>query len=109
GKLTVTLTTTPTVQAPAFAASKAVVHFDKSLVFNKSKFASCTLTQAQQHAAACDKAKVGSGTAKAIVASAGLNPSLAVTAYNGPGASFWLRVVEPQLSIDSILQGTLGN
>jgi len=32
-----------------------------------------------------------------------------VTAYNGPGASFWLRVVEPQLSIDSILQGTLGN
>jgi len=108
GRLTVNLSTTPTVAAPAFAATKAVVHFDKNMIFNKSKFASCTLTQAQQHAAACAKAQVGSGQATAIVAAAGLNPTLKVTAYNGPGASLWLRVQQPQLAIDSILHGKMG-
>jgi hypothetical protein len=107
GKLTITLNTTPTVAAPAFAATKAIVHFDKNMVFNKSKFASCSLAQAQHHAAACNKAQIGGGQATAIVAAAGLNPTLKVTAYNGPGASLWLRLQQPQLAIDSILPGTM--
>jgi len=109
GKFKVTTTTTPAPgTTPNYATTQAVIHLDKNLVFQSAKFPSCTLTQAQQHSAKCTAAKVGSGSAKATVAALGLNPTLTVTAYNGPGGkSFWLRVVEPSLSIDSILPSKL--
>jgi hypothetical protein len=107
-KLTVTTTTKPNEAAPAYATKTAVIHFDKNLVFGASKFKSCTLTQAQAHDAACDRAKVGGGSATAVVASIGANPTLKVTAYNGPkGRNIWLRVQEPTFNIDSILEGAL--
>jgi hypothetical protein len=109
GKFTVTTTTTPAPgTTPNYATTTAVIHFDKNIVFQGAKFPACTLTQAQQHSAKCNAAKVGSGTAKAVVAALGLNPTLTVTAYNGPrGKSFWLRAQEQSLNIDAILQGTL--
>jgi len=109
GKFTVTTTTTPAPgTTPNYSTTKAIIHLDKNIAFGAAKFPSCTLAQAQQHSAKCVAAKVGSGSAKATVASLGLNPTLTVTAYNGPkGKRFWLRVVEPSLQIDSILPSTL--
>jgi len=110
GKLTVETITTPHDAAPAYATTKAIIHFDKNLVFGASKFPSCTKAQAEQGSAACTKAKVGSGSAKAVVSAINANPNLTVTAYNGPGGKkLWLLVKEPTFQINSVLDGTLSN
>jgi hypothetical protein len=111
-KLTVTTTTTPHEAAPAYATQKAVIHFDKNLVFGSAKFPSCTKAEAEAIPVSpkCTAAKVGSGTAKATVASINANPTLTVTAYNGPGGKkLWLLVKEPTFQINSVLDGTLSS
>jgi hypothetical protein len=110
GKINVTITTTPHEAAPAYATQKAVVHFDKNLVFSSSKFPSCTKAQAEAIPVSpkCTAAQVGTGSAKATVAAINANPTLTVTAYNGPGGKkLWLLVKEPTFQINSVLDGTL--
>jgi hypothetical protein len=111
-KLTVTTTTTPHEAAPAYATQKAVIHFDKNLVFGSSKFPSCTKAQVEAIPVSpkCAAAKVGTGSAKAVVAAINANPTLTVTAYNGPaGKKLWLLVKEPTFQINSVLDGTLSS
>ena len=92
---------------PSFATRSAVIHFDKSLVFNSAKFPSCTEAQVRSGAAACDKAKVGSGKAA----------GLAVGQQRGPGRHRLQRPAgqehaaarhgQQPLRIDSIIVGKL--
>ncbi|MCW3048330.1 MAG: hypothetical protein JWO74_2614 [Solirubrobacterales bacterium] len=111
-KLTVTTTTTPHEAAPAYATQKAIIHFDKNMVFGSAKFPSCTKAQAEAVPISpkCAAAKVGSGSATAVVAAINANPTLKVTAYNGPGGKkLWLLVTEPTFQINSVLDGTLSS
>jgi hypothetical protein len=109
-KINVTTTTTPHEAAPAYATQTAVIHFDKNLVFGAAKFPSCTKAQAIPVSPKCTAAKVGAGSAKAVVASINANPTLTVTAYNGPGGKkLWLLVKEPTFQINSVLDGTLSS
>jgi hypothetical protein len=107
GKLTVDLSVNVDQTDPPFATKQAVLFFDKNLVFNSSKFKSCTEPQVRTGAAACKAAKVGSGAAQAQAL--GQTENLTVTAYNGPkGNSLLLRVKGTQpLDIDSVLVGKL--
>ena len=84
GALTVDMKVALDPSDPAFATRTAVIHFDKNLVFNSAKFPSCTEAQAQTGAAACAKAKIGSGKAAGLAL--GQQQDLTVTAYNGPAA-----------------------
>ena len=63
GALTVDMKVALDPSDPSFATRSAVIHFDKSLVFNSAKFPSCTEAQVLSGAAACAKAKIGSGKA----------------------------------------------
>jgi hypothetical protein len=107
GALTVDMKVALDPSDPAFATRTAVVHFDKNLVFNSGKFPSCTEAQVRSGAAACAKAKVGSG--KAVGRALGMDENLAVTAYNGPGGkTVLLHVVgSSPLSIDDVIVGKL--
>ncbi len=107
GALTVDMKVALDPSDPAFATRTAVVHFDKNLVFNSAKFASCTEAQVRSGAAACAKAKVGSGNA--IGLALGMQEKLAVTAYNGPGGKTILLHVNGSspLSIDDVIVGKL--
>ncbi len=107
GALTVDLKVAVDPSDPPFATQSTVIHFDKNLVFNTAKFPSCTEAQARTGAAACTKAKVGSG--KAIGLALGQLENLAITAYNGPsGKSILLHVVGSQpLNIDTVIVGQL--
>jgi hypothetical protein len=108
GTLKVDIKTTPHDPAPAFATKKAIIYFDKNLVFNGSKFPSCTLTQAQAHSAACTKAKVGTGSATAIAGGSIPVNDVKVTLFNGPkGKNLWLLVTEAQFNVNTVMQGTL--
>ena len=84
-----------------------MIHFDKNLVFNSAKFPSCTEAQVRTGAAACAKAKVGSGKAAGLAL--GQQQDLAVTAYNGPGGKAVLLHVtgSKPLKIDSVIVGKL--
>ena len=107
GALTVDMKVALDPSDPAFATRTALIHFDKNLVFNSAKFPSCTEAQVQAGAAACGKAKVGSGKAAGLAL--GQQQDLAVTAYNSPGGKAVLLHVtgsEP-LKIDSVIVGQL--
>ena len=107
GALTVDMKVALDPSDKAFATRSAVIHFDRNLVFNSAKFASCTEPQVRVGAPACAKAKIGSG--KAIGLALGMQENLAVTAYNGPqGKSILLHVVgSSPLSIDDVIVGQL--
>jgi LysM repeat protein len=113
GALKVVITTTPKgTTPPAFATKQAVIHFDKNLIFNSRFFPSCTLAQAQAQAAAagtaCNKAKVGTGSAKAIAGGVVPINDVKVTLFNGPkGKNLWLLVQEPQFNVNEIMRGNL--
>ena len=66
GALTVDMKVALDPSDPAFATRSAVIHFDKNLVFNSAKFPSCTEAQVLDGAAACGKAKIGSGKAAGL-------------------------------------------
>jgi len=107
GTLTVDMGVNVNPADAPFATKSAVIHFDKNLVFNSAKFASCTEAQARADAAACAKAKIGSGSATGVAL--GQTQKLSVKAYNGPGGkSILLHVVGSQpLSIDTVIVGKL--
>jgi hypothetical protein len=94
-----------------FATTDVVLHFDKNLAFNYKAFPACTEAQAYngkgKPAAACNKAKVGSGKAQGLAL--GLTQDLTVTAFNGkPAGSLLLRVKgSTPLDIDSVIVGKL--
>src|ERR671933_1625154 len=70
---TVTQTSFVAGEAP-FAATRAVVHFDKNLVFNASKFPKCSHAVVQSDDSKCPRgSKVGSGSAQSTLFS-GNNP-----------------------------------
>jgi uncharacterized low-complexity protein len=107
GALTVDMKVALDSSDQPFATRTATIHFDKNLVFNSAKFPSCTEAQVLSGAAACAKAKVGSG--KAVGLALGLQQNLAVTAYNGPGGkAVLLHVTGSQpLKINSVIVGKL--
>jgi hypothetical protein len=121
GKLNVLTTTTPGPGSPAgtFATSKAVIFFDKNLVFNGKAFKECkpsnpSTPSPTEVASKCGSAKIGGGKA-AGQATIGGQEALTVTAFNG-GASkanpanrwFYLRVQgSSPLVIDSVIAATL--
>ena len=107
GKLTVDMKVALDPSDPAFATRSAVIHFDKNLVFNSAKFPSCTEAQVRTGAAACAKAKIGSGNAAGLAV--GQQQDLAVTAYNGPGGKAVLLHVtgSKPLKMDSVIVGKL--
>jgi len=82
GKLTVVTTTTPVAGEPPFATSRAVIHFDKNIVFGSSKFPSCSQSVVQSDPTKCPSgSKVGSGSATAQPSTGGqVLPKIA--AYN---------------------------
>jgi hypothetical protein len=111
GKLTVTTSTSVVPGEPAWAATAATIHFDKNLVFNSSKFPTCSQTQVQQDDTKCPKgSKVGSGAAVATLflggAGSPVSPAPKVTAYNGSGGKLYLLVNAPPL-VREVMVGTL--
>jgi hypothetical protein len=123
GRLTVT-TGTPIVPGDApWAATRAVISFDRNLIFNSRNFRSCSVTQIRRDNTKCPSgSRVGGGTASASVFSGpaplitGQQPTAnvtpTVTAYNGPrspsGAPrIFLLVVERQFNVRDVMTGTL--
>ena len=107
---TVTQTSFVAGEAP-FAATRAVIHFDKNLVFNSSKFPSCSQTVVQQNDAQCPKgSKVGSGSANATLFSGNAASGAQVprvTAYNGKSGKIYLLVVNPSPALRAVMIGSL--
>jgi hypothetical protein len=110
-QLTVVTATTPLPGEPPFATRRAVIHFDKNLVFGTSKFASCAQSVVQSNPANCAAgSKIGGGSAVAKL-STGSTVLPTITAYNGPrgplGQKLFLLVKEPTFNVNSVLVGTL--
>ena len=107
GALTVDMKVAVDPSDAAFATRSATIHFDKNLVFNSAKFASCTEAQVRSGAPACAKAKIGGGKAAGLAV--GQRQDLAVTAFNGPGGKAVLLHVtgSTPLKIDSVIVGKL--
>jgi hypothetical protein len=121
GKLNVVTTTTPGPGSPAgtFATNKAIIFFDKNLVFNAKAFKECKPSNPSAPVGSdvkskCASAKVGAGKA-AGQATIGAQEALTVTAYNGAltkaGSAnrwFYLHVEgSSPLVIDSVIAATL--
>src|SRR3954453_1924028 len=110
-KLTTTTATTIVAGETPFAATSATIHFDKNIVFNSSKFPSCSQAVVQQNNASCPKgSKVGTGSAQSTLFSgtavAG-NPAPTVTAYNGRGGKLYLLVINTAPAVRAVMVGSL--
>lgn len=112
-KLDVT-TTTSAVDASQngeYGTKSAVIHFDKNLKFNNSKFPTCALATVASKPENCPAGSlVGKGEASAI---AGPNQEVkvnpAIEAYNAAGGKLHLKLIAKPGEFDSqgILTGTL--
>jgi hypothetical protein len=86
-----------------FGTTKAVIHFDKNLIFNNKKFKTCTeaVVNATQDESGCPKgSKVSVDKGSGAKAQAGPEPGAihvnpAIRAYNGPGGTLILKLVSP--------------
>lgn len=103
-KLTVTTLTTGKGATPdgTFGTTNAVIHFDKSLVFNYKKFPTCTEVQVNADASKCAKGSKVSvdGPSSQAQAQGGPGPSAikahpAITAYNASGGQLILKLTSP--------------
>jgi hypothetical protein len=106
--LKVTTTLKPAATDKNFATTKAVLFFDKNLVFNGAKFKSCTAAAVQQSEASCPSgSKIGTGSAQG--SALGITQNLKVAAFNGPkGKSLLLHVTgSAPLAIDSVMEAKL--
>jgi hypothetical protein len=118
GSLRVTTgTTLGSALAGSFTVTKAVLFFDKNLVFNASSFKACSTSDLQTIDDKCkglSKGQVGSGTAFGQALGTPAQPqgtsneALVVKAYNGPksgsGYRFYLHVTgNNPLAIDSVI------
>ena len=121
GILNVLTTTTPGPGSPAgtFATSKAVIYFDKNLVFNGKAFKECkpsnpSAPSPTEVSSKCSSAKIGRGKATGQ-ATIGGPEQLTVTAYNGAATKsnksnrwFYLQVKgSAPLVINSVIAATL--
>jgi hypothetical protein len=112
GRITVQTNTTPVQGEAPFSTGRAVIHFDKNLVFGNSKFASCKKSVVQSNPANCPSgSRVGSGSAVAQLSTGG-SVAPTITAYNGPRTSsgngkLFLLVKEPTFNVNAVLDGTL--
>jgi hypothetical protein len=119
GSLKVTTSTTPGPMNPAgtFTVTKAVLLFDKNLVFNSSAFKACSTSDLATIDTKCkgvSKGQVGTGSASGTAL--GTAEALHVKAYNGPksgaGYKFYLHVtgvrdVDGPLDIDTVIKAKL--
>lgn len=106
-KLAVDIKTVKKVAEESFATKTATIFFDKNLVFNSSKFPTCTTATVQANEAGCKKgSKVGSGSA--VGEALGQVQNLKVSAFNGPNNTLNLHVTgSTPLAIDSVIVGKL--
>ena len=106
--LTTTITASP---AGDYAAARAVVSLDKNFKFNTSKFPACSLAKVKAGTSStCPAgAKVGTGTATAVVAAANnVASNLTVTAFNGGNNKLYMRVqTQNPIPVDDVMVGTL--
>jgi hypothetical protein len=107
GRLTVQTNTTPVPGEPPFATRRAVIHFDRNIVFGNSKFASCAQSVVQSNPTRCASgSRIGNGSAIAQL-STGSQVRPTITAYNGPSGKLFLLVREPTFNVNAVLVGTL--
>lgn len=110
GSITVLTTTEPGPGSPAgtFATKKAVIYFDKNVVFGGSKFKSCSTSNSVQIDTKCLSSKIGNGKALGQ-ASVGDPENLSINAYNADkGRKLYLHITGSQpLKIDSVIVATL--
>jgi hypothetical protein len=115
GNMTVTLGTSIVSGESPWAATRAVVHFDRNLVFSPRGFATCSIGQIRRDDSQCPSAsKIGSGTAQATMFSgrkrtANVTPT--ITAYNGSSSAshmkIYLLVVERRFNVRDVMVGTM--
>jgi hypothetical protein len=107
-QLTVVTATTPVAGEPPFSTGRAVIRFDKNLVFGSAKFPGCAKAVVEQDDSKCPAgSKVGTGSATASL-SIGQVVHPTITAYNGPGGKhIFLLLKEPTFQINAALDGTL--
>lgn len=111
GPKPVTLTTLITSGPPGeYAAASALVSLDKHFKFNTTKFATCTETQVFDGKCGA-KAKVGSGTATAVVAAANnVASNLTVTAFNGKNNTLYILLdTKNPIPVRGVMVGKLKN
>jgi hypothetical protein len=111
GRLTATTATTFVAGEAPFAATRAVIHFDRNLVFNASKFPKCSQAVVQSDDSKCPRgSKVGSGSAQSTLFSGNNpsgNPAPRVTAYNGARNKLFLLVVNQSPAVRAVMVGSL--
>lgn len=104
--------TTQIKSGPAgeYAAASAIVWLDKHFKFNTTKFATCTEAQVMDDACGA-KAKVGSGTATAVVAAANnVASNLKVTAFNGKNNTLYILLdTKNPIPVRGVMVGKLQN
>jgi hypothetical protein len=94
-----------------YGTKSVVVHFDKNLKFNSSKFPTCSLATVASKPENCPKgSQVGAGSSSAVAGPGGqvkVNPS--ILAFNDKGNKLHLKLVAKPGEFDSqgILTGTL--
>jgi hypothetical protein len=107
GRITVVTGTTPAVTDAPFATRRAVIHFDKNLVFGNSKFATCKQSVVQSNPTRCPSgSRIGSGSAVARL-STGSQVTPKIRAFNGAGGKLFLLVTEPTFNVNAVIVGTL--
>jgi hypothetical protein len=110
-KLSVTTTTAGKGATPdgTFGTTKAVIHFDKNLIFNNKKFKTCTeaVVNATPTESGCPKgSKVSVDKGSAAKAQGGTGASAikanpAIRAYNGPRGTLILKLISPPGEFDA--------
>jgi hypothetical protein len=107
GRITVVTATTPAATDAPFATSRAVIHFDKNLVFGNKKFKTCAQSVVQSNPTSCPAgSRIGGGSAVAKL-STGSQVTPTIRAFNGSGGKLFLLVTEPTFNVNAVLVGTL--
>lgn len=94
----------------SYATKRAVIHFDKNLKFNNSKFPTCELQTVATNPQDCPSgSKVGVGFAKATIGAQQIKANPTITAYNAKGNKLNLKLTKAAGEVDSsgVLTGTL--
>lgn len=110
-KLSVLTTTAggPTNPDGTFGTTKAVIHFDKNLVFNNKKFKTCSeaVVNATPTESGCpkgSKVSIDSGSkakAQGGTGASAIKANPAIRAYNGPSGTLILKLISPPGEFDA--------
>lgn len=111
-KLTTTTSTTAKdgTSDGTYATKKAVIHFDKNLVFNPKSFPICSNQTVVTNFTKCPKgSQVGTGGAMATVGPDKIQQHPTIRAFNGANNTLILKLIhkEGELDSDFVLTGTL--